>query len=399
MLDWAINGFWDYSIADALVYLLVVTHITIVSVTVYLHRYSAHRSLVLGPAISHFFRFWLWLTTGQVTQEWTAIHRKHHAECETSEDPHSPVTQGLPRILWNGVEVYKNAIADGETLSRYGKGCPQDWLEHNLYCRNSWGIILMLVLDLFLFGVLGLTVWAVQMVWIPFFAAGIINGVGHFLGYRNFESPDASRNILPWGILIGGEELHNNHHTYPNSAKLSRKKHEVDIGWLWIWVFCKLGLARVVAKGPVVRRVQVKQKLDAESVWALFNDRFSVMARFAEEVVVPVVEAEYQKADKTGRKLLKKAAKLLTADEALLDKNKKIRIARLLESNHQIKKIHELKIELEAIWQQRGKDVTEVLSHLRRWVDNAESAQLLVLDDFVTTLKTYSMPSHRAIQA
>ena len=234
MLNWAIDGFWGYSVSEAVLYLLVVTHITIVSVTVYLHRFSAHRSILLGPVIAHFFRFWLWLTTGQVTREWTAVHRKHHAECESLDDPHSPVKQGLPKILWNGVEVYKSAIADEEILRRYGKGCPDDWLEHHLYCRNSLGITLMLVLDLFFFGVLGITIWAIQMVWIPFFAAGIINGVGHSIGYRNFESPDASRNILPWGILIGGEELHNNHHTYPNSAKLSRKNYEFDIGWLWI---------------------------------------------------------------------------------------------------------------------------------------------------------------------
>lgn len=399
MLNWAIDGFWGYSVSEAVLYLLVVTHITIVSVTVYLHRFSAHRSILLGPVIAHFFRFWLWLTTGQVTREWTAVHRKHHAECESLDDPHSPVKQGLPKILWNGVEVYKSAIADEETLRRYGKGCPDDWLEHHLYCRNSLGITLMLVLDLFFFGVLGITIWAIQMVWIPFFAAGIINGVGHSIGYRNFESPDASRNILPWGILIGGEELHNNHHTYPNSAKLSRKNYEFDIGWLWIKLFCLLGLASVVSRGPIVRRIVVKQKLDTESVWALLNDRFSVMARFAEEVVAPVVEAEYKKADKAGRKLFKKATKLLTVDEMMLDQSKKIRIALLLESNEQIKKIHDLKLELESIWQQRGSDASEILSRLKEWVENAESAQLLVLDDFVATLKTYSMPNRIGVVA
>ena len=399
MLNWAIDGFWGYSVSEAALYLLVVTHITIVSVTVYLHRFSAHRSILLGPVIAHFFRFWLWLTTGQVTREWTAVHRKHHAECESLDDPHSPVKQGLPKILWNGVEVYKSAIADKEALKRYGKGCPDDWLEHHLYSRNSLGITLMLVLDLFFFGVLGITIWAIQMVWIPFFAAGVINGVGHSIGYRNFESPDASRNILPWGILIGGEELHNNHHTYPNSAKLSRKNYEFDIGWLWIKLFCLFGLASIVSRGPVVRRIEVKQKLDTESVWALLNDRFSVMSRFAEEVVAPVVEAEYKKADKAGRKLFKKATKLLTVDEMMLDQSKKIRIALLLESNEQIKKIHDLKLELESIWQQRGSDASEILSRLKEWVENAESAQLLVLDDFVATLKTYSMPNRIGVVA
>jgi len=252
----------------------------------------------------------------------------------------------------------------------------------------------MLGLDLFFFGVFGITLWAIQMIWIPFFAAGIINGVGHALGYRNFESPDASRNILPWGLLIGGEELHNNHHTYPNSAKLSRKKFEFDIGWLWIKLFCLLGLASIVSRGPVVQRVVAKQKLDTESVWALLNDRFSIMARFAEEVLAPVVESEYKKADKAGRKLYKRATKLLTVNEAMLDQSKQMHIAVLLESNEQIKKIHDLKLDLELIWLQKGNDVTEVLKRLKQWVENAESAQLSVLDDFVATLKTYSMPSH-----
>ena len=298
MLNWSIQGIWDFSAIDVLVYLLIVTHITTVSVTVYLHRFSAHRSLVLNASTSHFFRFWLWLTTGQGTREWTAVHRKHHAECETIGAPHSPVRQGLSRILWRGVEAYKKAANDNKTISRFGYGCPNDWLERNLYCKNSLGIGLMLVVNLFLFGLLGISVWAMQMIWIPFFAAGIINGGGHSVGYRNFESPDASRNIFPLGLLIGGEELHNNHHTYPNSAKLSRKAYEFDVGWFWIKLLSFMGLASVVSRGPVVQRKKKKKSLDSESVWALLNDRFNVMATYSEEVIGPIVKAEYTKADK-----------------------------------------------------------------------------------------------------
>ena len=392
MLNWSIHGILGLSFSEIAIYLVVVTHITIVSVTVYLHRFSAHRSLLLNAPISHFFRFWLWLTTGQVTREWTAVHRKHHAECETTEDPHSPVRQGLTTILWEGVETYKSAIADQETLRRYGRGCPDDWLEMNLYRHNSLGIGLLLVINLVLFGLLGITVWAIQMIWIPFFAAGIINGVGHSVGYRNFESPDASRNIFPLGLLIGGEELHNNHHTYPNSAKLSRKAYEFDIGWFWIKLFCFIGMASVVSQGPVVQRNQKKKSLDSENVWALLNDRFNVMATYSEEVISPIVKAEYIKADKRGRRLLKKARKLLAVDEILLDRGKRLKISQLLETNAKIKIIYDLRLELEEIWKQRGSDVTEVLTSLKAWVEKAESKQERTLDEFVQTLSTYYMP-------
>ena len=222
-------GLWNPGVWMVILTTLIITHITIISVTVYLHRHSAHRAVDLHPVLQHFFRFWLWLTTGMGTLDWTAVHRLHHAKCETEEDPHSPKVKGLAEIFWNGVEHYREACTT-ENHEKYGKGCPDDWIERNLYSRFSKaGIGLMLVIDLALFGVLGLTVWAVQMVWIPLLAAGVINGIGHAWGYRNFECPDAARNVLPWGLLIGGEELHNNHHTYPNSAKLSQKPWELSL--------------------------------------------------------------------------------------------------------------------------------------------------------------------------
>ncbi|HAC28541.1 MAG TPA: acyl-CoA desaturase, partial [Marinobacter hydrocarbonoclasticus] len=237
------NGLLDLSVWQLIAVTLVMTHITIVSVTLYLHRHSAHNALDLHPVLKHFFRFWLWLTTAQNTKEWTAIHRKHHAKCETEEDPHSPVVLGIRKVLFEGAELYA-ASATPETLERYGQRTPEDWVERNLYSRyKTLGIALMAVINLALFGVHGIWIWAVQMMWIPVWAAGVVNGIGHYLGYRNFECADNARNISPLGILIGGEELHNNHHTYPNSAKLSRRWYEVDIGWGYIRLFQLFGLA------------------------------------------------------------------------------------------------------------------------------------------------------------
>jgi stearoyl-CoA desaturase (delta-9 desaturase) len=244
-IDWLANGFWDLNWWQIVLFTLAMTHVTMISVTVFLHRHQAHRALDLHPIASHFFRFWLWLTTGQVTKEWASIHRKHHAKCEQPDDPHSPHVHGIKTVLLQGYELYRAEAQNPETLARYGHGTPNDWLERNLYTRfSSLGLVLMLAIDLALFGAAGLVVWAVQMAWTPVMAAGIINGAAHYWGYRNFEAPDASSNISPWGILIAGEELHNNHHTYPTSAKLSVKAYEFDIGWLYISLMQRIGRLR-----------------------------------------------------------------------------------------------------------------------------------------------------------
>ncbi|MEE2784550.1 MAG: transposase [Pseudomonadota bacterium] len=371
---------------------LAVTQITIVSVTVYLHRYSSHRSLELHSGLKHFFRFWLWLTTGMVTRQWTAIHRKHHAVCETEEDPHSPVCRGIGEIFWRGTEAYQEAAKDKALLARYGSGCPEDWLERHVYENNTVGVVFMLFIDLLLFGVAGLTVWAVQMLWIPVFAAGVINGIGHWWGYRNFECPDASRNIVPWGVLIGGEELHNNHHTYPNSAKLSVKPFEVDIGWFWIQLFVKLDLAWVVSTGPVVERVPDKNLLDKDAAWALLNDRFRVMARYAEEVVAPVIEQELQKADDATRKMYKKARVLLCREVTLLDAKSKERLTALVDRNADLRVIYEAHQRLQAIWAKRGGNIEEVVAELVTWCREAEASGTQALNDFAATLKSYAIP-------
>ena len=270
-------SWWGYVLAT-----LALTHVTIASVTIFLHRHQAHRALELHPAASHFFRFWLWLTTGTVTKEWASIHRKHHAKCETVDDPHSPQILGIKKVLLEGAELYRKEARNQETLEKYGRGTPDDWLERNLYSRRSFlGIMLMLTIDLLLFGPIGLTIWAVQMAWIPVTAAGIINGAGHYWGYRNFQPADASTNIVPWGILIGGEELHNNHHAYIGSAKLSNKWYEFDIGWLYIRSLSALGLAKVKRIAPKVRLDTAKTACDIDTLRAVLANRYEVMAKYA----------------------------------------------------------------------------------------------------------------------
>ena len=283
----AFVGFFSTGLAHAtwwqmVVYTLVMTHVTIAAVTIFLHRCQAHRALDLGPIPSHFFRFWLWLTTGMVTKEWAAIHRKHHAKCETEEDPHSPVTRGIKTVLLRGAELYRAESRNAETIKKFGHGTPDDWMERNVYSRFQWqGVAIMMIIDLMLFGAIGATIWAVQMLWIPITAAGIINGIGHYWGYRNFEATDASRNISPWGIIIGGEELHNNHHTYPTSAKLSVKSYEFDIGWVYIRGLELLGLAKVRKTPPLLKLGTIKPVAVDKTLEAIIANRYEVMAKYA----------------------------------------------------------------------------------------------------------------------
>ncbi|MEC9251408.1 MAG: fatty acid desaturase [Pseudomonadota bacterium] len=388
---------WWYGIVGlnpwgAILYTLVVTHVTIVSVTVYLHRFSAHRALELHPGLQHFFRFWLWLTTGMVTVEWTAIHRKHHVTTETEDDPHSPRIHGLRAILFRGTEFYR-AGATADTVDRYGKGTPEDWLERNVYSRFLFtGIVIVAVADIVLFGSIGIVVFGVQMLWIPFFAAGVINGVGHFWGYRNVECPDAATNIVPWGILIGGEELHNNHHTYPNSAKLSVRPWEIDLGWFWIRCFQLLGLAKPLYTGPVVERVNGKKQIDMDTTWAVLNDRFEVMARYAEEVVGPLVEEEYRRADKATRQMLKRAKSILCREETLIKEVERQRISRIVDNIPVLATIYEMRIELQAVWSKRGGNGDELLIAFKEWCSTAEATGIQALGDFVVELKSYSVP-------
>nr|MBF0683825.1 acyl-CoA desaturase [Pseudomonas sp.] len=386
------TGFLDLSAWALVGVTLLLTHVTIVAVTVYLHRYSAHRALELHPALKHFFRFWLWLTTAMNTREWTAIHRKHHAKCETPEDPHSPVHKGLLTVLRKGAELYMEEAKNPETLQVYGKNCPDDWIERNLYGRfPNAGIVLMLMIDLALFGVIGLSIWAVQMIWIPFWAAGVVNGLGHAAGYRNFECKDAATNLVPWGIVIGGEELHNNHHTYPNSAKLSVKPWEFDLGWAWIRLFSLLGLAEVKRTAPIAHRVEGKSHLDMDSAMAILNNRFQIMAQYHKLVIAPLVRQELARADASVRRHLRQASRLLAREPSLLHDGQQADVERVLEQSHALRVIYEKRLALQQIWSRTSSNGHDMLAAIRQWVIEAEASGIHSLREFAEHLKTYSL--------
>ncbi len=390
-MDW-INGLLGFSWWQVLLAALVLTHITIVSVTVYLHRHSAHRSLELHPGLSHFFRFWLWMTTGMNTREWTAIHRKHHARCDTEEDPHSPVVLGLKEVLLRGTELYQAESRNQETLEKFGQGTPDDFMERHFYTgRPNLGIALMAVIDLLLFGPLGATVWALQMAWIPVFAAGVVNGIGHYWGYRNFECRDAATNIVPWGILIGGEELHNNHHTYPNSARLAFRKWEVDLGWQYIRLFSWLGLAQVRYAGPIAYQVEGKDKLDSDTLLAVINNRFQILAQYRRDVLGPVLGEELRKLDRSARKMFRRAQSLLSREQTLIDGEGEQRIRSMLEQSQTLKVIYEKRLALQAIWQRTSASNAEKLAALREWCGQAEASGIQALQEFARQLKSYSL--------
>ena len=386
------NGLLDLSAWQLVGITLLMTHVTIVSVTVYLHRYSAHRALELNGALKHFFRFWLWLTTAQNTREWTAVHRKHHAKCETPDDPHSPVIKGLSTVLRKGAELYRAEAENPETLRIYGKNCPDDWIERNLYSRYKLGgIALMAVIDLLLFGTAGITIWAVQMMWIPFWAAGVVNGLGHALGYRNFECRDAATNLVPWGIVIGGEELHNNHHTYPNSAKLSVKRWEFDMGWAWIRLFCLLRLAKVQRVAPIAHRVAGKASLDMDTAMAILNNRFQIMAQYRKLVIGPLVKQELARVDASVRHHFRRAKRLLSRETSLLEDRHHMRIESMLAHSQALKTIYEKRLALQQIWARTSANGHDMLAAMKDWVHEAETSGIHALRDFAAQLKTYSL--------
>ncbi|AZL76228.1 fatty acid desaturase [Pseudomonas sichuanensis] len=385
-------GLLDLSAWQLVAVTLLMTHVTIVSVTIYLHRYSAHRALELNAGLKHFFRFWLWLTTAQNTREWTAIHRKHHAKCETPDDPHSPLHKGLGTVLRKGAELYREEARNEETLRIYGKNCPDDWIERNLYTRYKLGgIALMAVIDLLLFGTIGITIWAVQMMWIPFWAAGVVNGLGHAVGYRNFECRDAATNLVPWGIIIGGEELHNNHHTYPNSAKLSVRRWEFDMGWMWIRLLSMLRLAKVQRVAPIAHRVEGKASLDMDTAMAILNNRFQIMAQYRKLVIGPLVKQELDKVDASVRHRFRRAKRLLSRETSLLQDRHHVRIESMLAHSQALKTIYEKRLALQQIWARTSANGHDMLAAMKDWVHEAEASGIQSLRDFAAQLKTYSL--------
>ncbi|MDB6096118.1 MAG: fatty acid desaturase [Francisellaceae bacterium] len=371
---------------------LIMTHITIACVTIYLHRHQAHRSLELHPIASHFFRFWLWLTTGMVTKEWAAIHRKHHAKCETIEDPHSPVVLGISTVMWQGAELYRAESRNQETLERFGHGTPDDWLERNLYTPYSAkGIVIMMIIDLLLFGVPGITIWSVQMAWIPFFAAGVVNGLGHYWGYRNIECPDAATNLFPWGILIGGEELHNNHHAYPTSAKLSNRWFEFDIGWLYIRILSILKLAKVKRVAPQASIVSGKGLIDGDTLKAIIANRFHVLTQYSKEVILPVLVQEKDRLSLLGKFTFRKAKAALVRETSLLDETDQVQIENLLQQNKSLEVVYQFRKRLQEIWGRTTANQKELIDALHEWCQQAERTGIKKLQDFTRYLKGYSL--------
>jgi stearoyl-CoA desaturase (delta-9 desaturase) len=383
---------WQVALA-----VLAMTHLTIVAVTVYLHRAQAHRALHLHPSVEHVFRFWLWLTTGMVTRQWVAIHRKHHAHCETERDPHSPQVLGLRRVLLQGAELYMAAGKQQDDLTRYGRGTPDDWLERKLYSRFSWaGLGVMLVLDLLLFGVYGITAWAVQMLWIPVLAAGVINGLGHHWGYRNFETADASTNLLPWGLLIGGEELHNNHHAFPSSARLSMRRWEFDIGWLYIRLLSRLGLARVKRVAPSPRFIEGKHHVDLDTLTALLVGRMHVIRRFSLDVLTPVTREALQGAEPSRQRSVRRATRMLARAWSQLDETGRRNLEQLLAQSGDLAVVYQFRERLRHIWERNAPSQEVLVQQLQEWCQQAETTGIQALERFSRQLRGLALAGQPA---
>jgi stearoyl-CoA desaturase (delta-9 desaturase) len=393
VLDFLLNGLTHASGWQIFIYTMIVTHITIAGVTIFLHRCQAHRALDLHALPSHFFRFWLWLTTGMVTKEWAAIHRKHHAKCETEDDPHSPVTRGIDKVVYEGAELYRIEARNTETIEKYGHGTPDDWIERNVYTKHSaLGVSMLLVINIMLFGVLGLSVWAVQMMWIPVTAAGIINGIGHFWGYRNFDCKDASTNILPWGIIIGGEELHNNHHTYGTSAKLSSKWYEFDIGWMYITILSFFGLAKVKKVAPAPRFDREKLVADLDTLQSIVANRYDVMAKYAlslRQVWADEI-ANIRAKSALEKDVLKSSKKLLQCEPATLEVAQQQQLSEIFKYSDALKTMHEMRTELAALWERSHSSSDQLLAQLRDWCARAEASGIRSLEQFSLRLRSYA---------
>ncbi|WP_169294933.1 fatty acid desaturase [Advenella sp. EE-W14] len=396
ILDFVAGGLLQLSWWQLVLVTLVLTHITIVSVTVFLHRSQAHRGLDLHPAIAHFFRLWLWLTTGMVTKEWVAIHRKHHAKCEKEGDPHSPMVYGIEKVMWKGAELYREEAANQETLKRYGHGTPNDWLERNVYSRHpGLGIMLTLIVDVLLFGAAGLTVWAVQMAWIPFWAAGVVNGLGHYIGYRNFSSPDTSTNLFPIGILIGGEELHNNHHAYGTSAKFSSKWYEFDIGWLYIKLMTYLGLAKVRKVAPKLK-LEKSNQVTEKTLQGVITHRYEIMTRYA-DLLKKTAQAEIDRLkgvkDSLSAQqaaLLKTVADRITQAEQSLKPTEKEELEQALSQNKVLATLVNMRDELTRVWASSTASSEQLLQDLQAWCQQARQSGIKSLEQFALRLQRYA---------
>ncbi|HEX7028965.1 MAG TPA: fatty acid desaturase [Gammaproteobacteria bacterium] len=385
MINDLLNGFLNAPVWAIVLYTVIVTHVTVTAVTLYLHRDATHRGLDLHPAVRHFFRFWLWMTTAMLTKDWVAVHRKHHAKCETDDDPHSPQILGLKKVLLEGAELYRNEANDPETLEKFGRGTPDDWIERNVYSKFPiLGVSILMVINIALFGALGLTVWAIQMITIPVLAAGVINGIGHYFGYRNFECKDAATNVMPWGVIMGGEELHNNHHAYPSSAKFALRRGEFDIGWLYIKVLSALGLAKVRRVAPTPSVDAERGHLDLETVKAIIVARLHVLRDYASHVTLPTLKIEMAG---TGDKV----RKLFVRETSLLDDSAKQRLNLLLEKNERLKVVHEFRERLQKLWESSTLSNEKLVESFRHWCEEAEKSGVEALERFAQRLRGYQL--------
>jgi len=375
-------SFWSYVLVG---FLLV--QVTMMAVTLYLHRDAAHRGVDLHPVLRHFFRFWIWATSGMITAEWVAVHRKHHAFSDVDGDPHSPVTMGLRKILLQGAEVYRDSARDPEIVAKYGRGTPDDWLERNVYARHrNLGIVMLVLTDLLIFGVPGIVLIAVQLVSMPLMAAGVINGLGHAVGYRNFECDNAARNLLPWGLITGGEELHNNHHAFPSSARFSMRRGEFDIGWLWLSIFSAVGLAKVRKVAPRVVMAELRPSIDLDTVRTLITARMDVLRNYARGVTLPVLKAEA--AASAGRVTLKVKG-LLVRHPQLLDAAARSRLQQVLAESSALKTVHEFRDRLAVLWSGTIGNNERLTAHLIQWAQEAEASGIERLQEFARTLRGY----------
>jgi stearoyl-CoA desaturase (delta-9 desaturase) len=398
LLDFLIGGLVQPGWITLAVYLLVATQLTIFSVTLYLHRSIAHRGVDFHPLLAHFFRFWNWITTSMIAREWAAIHRKHHAKCETEEDPHSPVVKGIGNVFWRGVELYREARTDRVSIEQYGKGCPDDWIERKLYTPHATlGPTLLLFASFALFGLMGVAVWAIQMLWIPFWAAGVVNGLGHWWGYRNFETDDTATNLTPWGVWIGGEELHNNHHAFPSSAKFALRKWEFDIGWAVIRGAEALGLAKVLRVAPAL---DVRPNIpvpDMDTMKALLAHRFQAMTDFKRRVLAPALQEEAAARGTRMRRLLPRKLRHGLADDGRwLQPEARAQMQAWVEQSPRIRALVEARARLAQVLTARSHDAAERLHQLQAWCHEAEASGIRALQDYAARLKGYSLQATRA---
>jgi stearoyl-CoA desaturase (delta-9 desaturase) len=386
-----LTGVFDLPWWGYVVYALAVTHVTIAGVTIFLHRCQSHRALELHPAVSHFFRLWLWLTTGMVTKAWAAIHRKHHARVETEEDPHSPQIHGINKVMWQGAELYRVEARNQETLEKYGAGTPDDWLERNVYSKHDRiGISILMTTNFVLFGFAGIAIWAVQMAWIPLLAAGVINGIGHYWGYRNFQPEDASTNIVPWGILIGGEELHNNHHAYASSARFSNRWYEFDLGWLYIRTLELLGLAQVKKVAPEVKLDTAKTRCDLDTVQAVITHRYEVLARYAKLLSHTCVEEIHDLKARAVRVDVAAIKRMLHCDAEALPASERAQVNDALSKSKVLSTVYTMRQELATLWQRSSASKEQLVRQLEDWCSRAEASGITPLQEFSRRLRCYA---------